>query len=311
MQTYYDLQNLPSFKNPVLTIGTFDGVHKGHQFVLQRLVNKAKEIDGESILITFEPHPRLVLQGNTTSIELLNTLEEKLVLLADLKLDYVIVVPFTKDFASMHADDYIKSFLVDNFHPHTIIIGYDHHFGQNRSGNYDLLNSKKNEFKYHLEEISPQEIENIVVSSTQIRDSLLTGQIEVSFEYLGYPYQLQGNVIHGVKRGRSIGFPTANIQVNDQYKLIPYTGVYAIKCLVDAIEYKGMMNIGTNPTVTDTLDLKLEVHLFEFDKDIYNQEITIRFLHRLRDEEKYDSLQDLIHQLQADARNALTYFASH
>jgi riboflavin kinase / FMN adenylyltransferase len=298
------LNDLPVFKNPVLTIGTFDGVHFGHRKIINRLINRAKEVNGESILITFEPHPRLVLGGQFVKLSLLTTLQEKLDLLMDLPLDYLVIVPFTKHFSEQLATEYIQHFLIDHFHPHTIIIGHDHHFGKSRSGNFALLNSMKEELNFNLEEISVQEIEHIAVSSTKVREALRVGNMQMAKEYLCRNYALIGRVIHGDKRGSTIGYPTANIEVDDENKLIPANGVYAVNVRILERNYEGMMNIGFRPTVHNDEQLSMEVHLFNFNESIYNEIIQVEFVHRIRDEIKFNSVDELTDQLGLDEEMA-------
>jgi riboflavin kinase / FMN adenylyltransferase len=302
------LHNLPSLKNTVITIGTFDGVHLGHRSIIERLTQTAKRIQGHSVIITFEPHPRLVIEGKNVQVSLLTTLNEKLSIMHELPIDYVVVVPFTIAFAEQPAASYIQHFLIDHFHPHTIIIGYDHHFGKNRSGNYQMLDALKHDLNYVLEEIPAQEIEHITVSSTKIRDALRIGNMTIARDYLCRNYLLSGKIIHGDKRGRTIGFPTANIEVNDTNKLIPAMGVYAVYIWLEKIRHEGMMNIGVRPTIHFDSNISIEVHLFDFNTDIYDKEIVVEFVERLRNEIKFESIDALIIQLNLDKKNAISLF---
>lgn len=300
MRVFYGLDQLPQFKNPVITIGTFDGVHLGHASIIDRLKKKAAQVDGESIIITFDPHPRRVLSPSENTIELLTTLDEKITALSHLHIDHLVVVPFTLAFADLSARDYIGEFIVKHFHPNTIIIGYDHHFGKNREGNYRLMEAVREEYGYTLEEIPVQEIEHSAISSTRIRKALHAGDIVKANDYLGKPYSLQGTVVHGEHRGRSIGFPTANISVAEQSKLIPANGVYAVQVVVSGTPYQGMMNIGFRPTIAINSQRSLEVNLFGFEGDLYGQILKIEFIARLRDEQKFEDIEQLKQQLERD-----------
>ncbi len=308
MRVFKGLDNLPPFKNPVLTIGTFDGVHLGHAKIIERLRKKAIEVDGESIIITFDPHPRFVVAPNSTPIELLSTSQEKIKALQALHVDNVVIVPFTKAFSDISAEAYIRDFIVSNFHPHTIIIGYDHHFGKNRQGNYQLLESVKATYGFQLEEIPVQEIEHIAVSSTKIRAALHIGDIKKANELAGKYYTLEGVVIHGEKRGRLIGFPTANVHVGDAHKLIPANGVYAVKAYLKETVYKAMLNIGVRPTVSSSNHRSIEVNIIDFDQDIYDETLRIEFVDKLRDERKFNGIDELIAQLTIDKQDALSRF---
>ena len=308
MRVFKGLDNLPPFKNPVLTIGTFDGVHLGHAKIIERLRKKAIEVDGESIIITFDPHPRFVVAPNSTPIELLSTSQEKIKALQALHVDNVVIVPFTKAFSDISAEAYIRDFIVSNFHPHTIIIGYDHHFGKNRQGNYQLLESVKATYGFQLEEIPVQEIEHIAVSSTKIRAALHIGDIKKANELAGKYYTLEGVVIHGEKRGRLIGFPTANVHVGDAHKLIPANGVYAVKAYLKETIYKAMLNIGVRPTISSSNHRSIEVNIIDFDQDIYDETLRIEFVDKLRDEIKFNGIDELIAQLTIDKQDALSRF---
>ncbi|MBK7764209.1 MAG: bifunctional riboflavin kinase/FAD synthetase [Bacteroidetes bacterium] len=305
MRVYRGLDVLPDFRNPVITIGTFDGVHVGHTSIINRLCTRANEVNGESVIITFEPHPRLVLSNHTTPIELLYSLDEKIEALSKMNVDNLVVVPFTKVFAELSAKDYIEDFLVHHFKPHTFIIGYDHHFGKNRQGNFDLLNAVKGQYGFNLEEIPVQEITHVAVSSTKIREALHRGDITQANTLLGKPFVLHGQVVHGEQKGRLLGFPTANLQIMETHKLIPANGVYAVFAEVNHRMYKGMMNIGIRPTINNLHQRSIEVHMFDFDEEIYQQTIGVQMLHRLRDEKKFESIEGLIQQLHEDKSIAL------
>lgn len=309
MQVHYGLDNIPSFKHPVLTIGTFDGVHTGHAKIITRLLHLASSLSADSVIITFHPHPRHVLQDTKKEVLLLTTLEEKIELLRQLGVGHLVIIPFDETFSNLSAQYYIEDFLIKRFQPHTIIIGYDHRFGKNRSGGYALLEEYQEKGYFQLEEISVQTLSELAISSTRIREALMYGNPELACQYLGRPYSLSGTVVHGVKRGRLIGFPTANIECQYQgeniHKLIPKVGVYAIRAFTDNKRLNGMLNIGYNPTVTDEHVKRIEANLFDFEGDLYEKKISIEFVARLRDEEKFENLDALIHQLNKDKEDAM------
>ncbi|MCB0398296.1 MAG: bifunctional riboflavin kinase/FAD synthetase [Winogradskyella sp.] len=289
----------------ILTIGTFDGVHVGHQKILKRVVKIASEIEAKPAVLTLFPHPRMVLQKDD-NIKLLNTINERTQLLKSLGIEEVIVKEFTKEFANLSAKDYVKQILVDELNTKQIVIGYDHHFGKNRSANIDDLKVFAKEFGFKVEEISAQEIKDVTVSSTKIRKALNNGHIEVANAYLGYKYFISGEVIQGKGIGRTLDYPTANIHIEESYKLIPRDGVYVVKSDIKGSTIYGMMNIGTNPTVSGKTR-SIEVHFFNFDKDIYGKTLKIEFLHWLRSEEKFDGLETLKKQLKKDMVDALEH----
>ncbi|HNQ27087.1 MAG TPA: bifunctional riboflavin kinase/FAD synthetase [Aquaticitalea sp.] len=293
----------------VVTIGTFDGVHIGHQKIISRLVKTGKDNDLKSIVLTFFPHPRMVLQTNP-NIALLNTIAERETILMSLGLDQMVLQPFTEAFSNLSAKEFVSSILVEKLNAKHIIIGHDHRFGKNRSANVDDLRYFGKIFGFAVEEISAQEIEDVSVSSTKIRNALNRGDIATANAYLGYNYFLSGKVVRGKGLGKTIGYPTANVEVEDAYKLIPFDGVYVVKATVDHKELFGMMNIGTNPTVSGT-DRTIEVHLFDFDRTIYGSQIKIEFLERLRDEQDLGSITRLKAQLQLDMDNAKSFLKNH
>lgn len=303
MAIFYNPDKLPDFKNAVVTIGTFDGVHLGHREILKQVVNHAKAINGESILITFEPHPRKLLFPNQP-LSILTPLEQKLELITAEGIQHVIVVPFTKAFADLNADAYIKNFLVKQIKAKHIIIGYDHRFGNDRKGDINLLKQYASECGYTIHEISAQLIDDAAVSSTKIRHALLAGHITEANAMLGRPYSFIGNVVHGTQLGRTIGYPTANMKPLADEQLIPAEGVYAIKAKWNKQTLNGMLNIGYRPTVTNEMRLKIEANLFDFNENVYNQTLEIIFIDRLRDEEKFPSIDALKDQLSKDAVNA-------
>src|SRR5450755_3747921 len=323
MQVHRDISNLPFFKNAVITIGTFDGVHTGHLQIINQLKKEAEQVDGETVIITFDPHPRMIISKTDLSkdaIKLLNTLPEKIELLQKQNIDHLVIVPFTLEFSEQSAEEYIKDFLVEKFHPHSLIIGYDHRFGKNRQGDYKLLEAYQSIFNFKVKEIPEHVLHHIIISSTRIRHALEEKDINTANEYLGYPYFFEGNVIEGNKLGRTLGYPTANIEVNDKNKLIPANGVYAVEVsiatdndIVHQISYvkhlKAMMNIGVRPTVGGTKKV-IEVNIFDFDKSIYDQTIRIYVSYFLRNEIKFNGLEALKEQLLADKTTALKLLKS-
>lgn len=308
MKIWYDLNELPEFKNPVITIGSYDGVHMGHQQIIRRIQKRAEEINGESVVITFNPHPRTVL-GIDDDLVLLSPLEEKIELLRNLKVDHLVVTAFTRDFSAQSPERYVWSFLHQNFRPKVIVIGYDHRFGKNRSGNIDLLRSMSKELNFEVEEISAQEIAEVTVSSTKVRRALGRGAVEEARELLGHPYSLQGIVVRGRQLGRTIGFPTANISVDHDKKLIPQTGVYAVKVELRDQHFYGMLNIGNRPTV-EGKDQSVEVYIFDFDEDIYGDKIKLEFVAWIREEKRFENLDALVAQLQKDDQTVRRLFAT-
>ena len=299
MRVYRSIEKPIDIKNAVITIGTFDGVHRGHQSILQHINAEAKKINGESVVITFHPHPRLLLRPDDKSLQLISTLDEKLDLLEKYQVQNVVVVPFTRAFSTLSASEYITDFLVDKFHPKKIVIGYDHHFGNNRSGNIDMLISHQDKFNFTVDEISKKVVDEIDVSSTKIRKSLNDGNVKQAASLLGHEYTLEGIIKKGKQLGRTIGYPTANINSPEELKLIPAYGVYAVKVFYKNELYKGMLNIGKRPTVDGT-DMTIEVNIFDFDKDIYGERLKVEFVDRIRNEVKFDKLDALKNQIHLD-----------
>ena len=304
MAVFFDIQGLPDFRNAVLTVGTFDGVHKGHRTILQEVVNHAKNVGGESVLLTFEPHPRKLLFPDQP-LGIITPLHQKLQLITEAGITHVVVVPFTREFANLSAQEYIERFMVGVFHPHTIIIGYDHRFGHDRKGDIRLLEKWGQHYSYELIEIPAQLIDDAAVSSTKIRSAITKGQIEEAAHMLGRNYSFKGRVVHGNKLGRTIGYPTANLEPEEAEQIIPALGVYAIKAMHNGAQYNGMMSIGYNPTVTDKKEVRIEANLFDFDKDIYGDTLEVFFIKRLREEHKFDSLEALVQQLHKDKEESM------
>lgn len=311
MKVYTNFDELGEIKNPVLTIGTFDGVHIGHQKIIEKIKAEAEKMNGETVLFTFFPHPRLVINPNDNSLRMIQTIEEKKEVLAKLGLDHLIIFPFTKEFSQVTAQEFIKNFLVDKLKLKVIVVGYDHRFGKGREGNIELLKRYSKEYDYKVIEIPAQEIEEVNVSSTRIRKAILSGDIETANAFLSAPFKLTGHVIKGKQLGRTIGYPTANIEILDALKVIPAIGIYVVKVfLKNGNRYRGMMSIGKNPTVTACSSIKMEVNLFDFEGDLYDQQITVQFLKYLRNEVKFESVEQLKKQLDEDKKAALDFFAS-
>lgn len=303
MGIFHDTANLPSFKNASITIGTFDGVHQGHKRILQALVASATASGGESVVITFHPHPRKLLFPHQP-LKVLTPLKEKLALLQASGINQIVVVPFTENFSKLSASAYIHDFLVANFHPAHIVIGYDHHFGHDRTGNIHLLREYSKACGYAVDEIPAQLIEEAAISSTKIRQAIAHGDIATANAMMERPYALTGLVVEGDKLGRTIGYPTANLNPIEEDQLIPANGVYACWATVANETFKAMVNIGYRPTVTNVKQLKIEAHLLGFDKGIYGQELSLNFIKKMRDEQKFPSLDALKAQLAMDKNNA-------
>lgn len=305
MQIHRNLDRIPIFNKAVVTIGTFDGVHLGHQKIIRQVKEEAKRHGGESVIVTFYPHPRQVLAPDDNSLELLNTLEEKILLLREQEIDHLIIVPFTKAFSELSATEYVRDFLVAKLHPHILIIGYDHHFGHNREGNIDLLRRMEATYQFRVEEIPAQLIHDLTISSTKIRENLLSGKIALANELLGYSYFISGEVAHGDKRGRTLGFPTANLSIADKHKLIPADGIYAAKAILSSSyeesckKFNAAVNIGHAPTF-DGQERRVEVFLLDFDRNIYGEKLLVRFYDFIRPDQKFDNVQDLIAQMRRD-----------
>jgi riboflavin kinase / FMN adenylyltransferase len=321
MQVHYNIETLPRFRNAVITIGTFDGVHMGHRQVIESLKQEAKTIKGETVIITFHPHPRKVVSSAILGIRLINTLNEKIELLQRLGIDHLVVVPFTEVFANQPAEDYIRDFLVDKFRPHTIIIGYDHRFGRDRLGDYRLLEKHAAEYKYRLKEIPKHILDDISISSTNIREALLHDDIDTANKLLGYVFFFEGEVVDGDKLGRKLGYPTANLKIQNEEKIIPGNGIYAVYAEVnnelsivnqaaDSLltihhsPFKGMMSIGFRPTV-DGKKKVVEVNIFDFNEDIYGKTLRVYVKKYLREEVKFNSLEALVKQIDQDKIESL------
>lgn len=310
MAVFYDIHTPPEFNKAVITVGTFDGVHKGHVAILTEVVKHAEAAGGESVLITFDPHPRKLLFPHQP-LGIITPLQVKLDLIKKIGITHTVVVPFTTEFANLSATAYIQRFLVGIFHPHSIVIGYDHRFGHDRLGDINMLKHYATKHIYELVEIPAQLIDAAAISSTRIRQAIKEGRIENAIHMLGRPYSLKSTVVHGNKLGRTLGYPTANLEPVNKDQIVPATGIYAVTARLGEETYDGMMSIGYNPTVTTKKELKLEANLFGFDKDIYGQELEVFFIKKLRDEQKFPSLDDLVQQLHLDKINTIEALKNH
>ena len=299
MKIYQCIQDFEKVKHPIVTIGTFDGVHLGHQAIFSRMKEEARKTGGETVVITFFPHPRLVLYQDSVNLKFINTREKKIERLEKIGIDHLVIIPFTKEFAQNSSEQFITNYVVKYIHPAKFIIGYDHHFGKNREGNIALLERLKDRFGYEVEEVPPLYVDGAPVSSTRIRNLLHEGNVKEANRMLGYDYAITGEVVRGKALGRKIGYPTANLELPNEYKLIAANGVYACRVLIGNRTFKGMGNIGVRPTI-DHGDLTIEVNIFNFDEDIYGEKITIEFVDRLRDEKKFENIEALKAQLAKD-----------
>jgi riboflavin kinase / FMN adenylyltransferase len=299
VKVYYNLADFKALKNAVVTSGTFDGVHLGHQKILQILRETAKKTGGESVVLTFWPHPRVVVSKDSQDLKLLSTIDEKIELLEQQGVDHLLVIPFTREFSELSSEEYVKDILLKQIGTKKLVIGYDHRFGRNREGSFDYLRKNSEVFGIEIEEIPRQEIEHLTISSTKIRQSLLGGEVGSANELLGRKYSFTGIVVKGRQLGRTIGFPTANVQVSQFYKLIPVNGVYAVRTFFRNQWHDGMMNIGTRPTV-DGIGRTQEVNIFDFDDDIYGETVTVEIIDYIRPEQKFNGLDELKAQILVD-----------
>ena len=305
MKTIHSIFNFSSKKKTIVTIGTFDGVHIGHKSILNKLKKRTNNGQFESVVLTFFPHPRMVLNQDS-NIKLINTIEEKTNLLESFGIDSLIIHPFDEAFSNLSAEEFVKNILVDKLNIHKIIIGHDHRFGKNRTADINDLIAFGKKYSFEVEQINAHEIDEIAISSTKIRKALIEGNIKLANQYLGYSYYISGKVVQGKKIGRTIGFPTANIQIIENYKLLPKNGVYVVSSEIDNILYFGMMNIGKNPTIGEN-DQSIEVHFFNLKEDIYNKNLQISILEHIREEQKFNSLSELQAQLDKDKLFSLNY----
>ena len=295
-----------NIKNAVVTIGTFDGVHLGHQAIFKEMRRLAKEVDGETVVVTFYPHPRQVLAIGTERLRFICSQEEKMEKFEDYGIDNVVIIPFTKEFASTPSEMFIRDYIIERIHPAVIVVGYDHHFGKNRMGDYEMLNSLSSQYGFRTVQLEAQYINGVAVSSTKIRNFLWTGNVKSANELLGYPYSVTGPVVRGNEIGRTIGFPTANLDIPDEFMMINNPGVYACQTIIDGKRYNAMANTGVRPTIGDRADgdFIIEVNVFDFDGDLYGKTLKVWFFDRIRDEEKFTGLEALKRQLEQDRLEA-------
>jgi len=309
MQIHQGFENL-NLISPVATLGIFDGVHRGHMVLLDILVRRAKEAGGESVVITFSPHPRIVLEQNNVNLSFLTTMDEKKALLAKASIDHLVVIEFDLRFSKIPACDFIKGILVEKIGTKHLIIGFNHHFGRKGEGDFNTIKQCAEELNLRVEQVQGYHTEEGAISSSLIRDALLKGKIDSANKWLGYFYSVTGTVIEGRKIGRTIGFPTANIKPDSKYKLIPANGIYAVEVQLDENVFPGMLSIGSNPTINTDISLRsIEVHILNFDKDIYGRKISVVFRKRLRDEKKFDNLEQLTKQIANDKQDMLNLLA--
>lgn len=299
MKVYHSIDEFQQVKGAVVTTGTFDGVHVGHRKIIDRLNEIARKIDGESVLLTFHPHPRMVLFPDDHGLELITTMDEKIQLLEEAGIDNLIIHPFTKGFSRKTSLEFIREVLVEKIGTAVLVIGYDHHFGRNREGSFEHLKESGPLYGFQVEEISVQDVDDVAVSSTKIRNALHDGDVATAGKYLAHPFQLSGTVIRGDKLGREIGFPTANIQVDSDTKIIPANGVYGCYVLLGEEKFKGMVNIGLRPTVNGN-ERRIEVNVFDLDRELYGESITLMLKDRIRNEEKFESVEQLKERLKID-----------
>lgn len=311
MRIFEGLTEKMPIKNAVVTIGTFDGVHLGHQEILKTLNAEAEKCEGESVLLTFYPHPRMVLFPEQTDLQLLQTQTEKLEKLASIGLQNVVIYPFSKEFADLSAERFVEEILIKGLQAKMVIIGYDHQFGHNREGNLAFLKQYAEKGLFELLEIPAEQIDEANISSSKIRKAILGGEISTANAFLGSPFELSGTIVKGLQNGRKIGFPTANIRIDDQQKIIPATGVYAVEMNVAGTSCRGMMNVGWRPTIEEEkLERKIEVHLFDFQKEIYDEACQIRVRQFVRAEHKFPNLEALKVQIQRDEETVRAYFST-
>lgn len=310
MEVYNNLSELPILENAVITIGSFDGVHRGHQKILDRIKQLAHSINGKSVVITFHPHPRIVLRPDDPNIRLITSVDEKVALLRDFEVDIVVVVPFNKAFLNQSPDEYIEQFLIKKFSPNYIVIGYDHKFGKNRVGDINYLKKYQAKGGFEVIEIEKQEIDDLTISSSKIRAALAEGDIQTTNQLLGHPFSINGTVIHGEGIGHTLGFPTANTEPPSKYKLIPREGIYAIRVHYAEKVHDGVLYIGTRPTMELLQNRTIEAHIFDFKKDIYGDQIRIEFVAFIRGDMKFDGLDALKTQMNLDANKARAILAN-
>jgi riboflavin kinase/FMN adenylyltransferase len=307
MNIYHSLDSFQRLECAVVTSGTFDGLHIGHKKILKRLKEISVQSEGESVVLTYWPHPRMVVSEDSQDLQLLSTIDEKIELFAEMGIQHFVIIPFTRAFSELSSDDFIRQILVDKIGTKKLVIGYDHRFGKNREGSFEFLQNNAASYGFEVEEIPRQDIEDLAISSSRIRQSLLSGNVDEAEHLLGRPYSITGIIVKGKQLGRTIGFPTANIQLHESYKLIPANGVYVINAYYNGEVYHGMLNIGVRPTVDGT-SRTIEANIFDFDKEIYGEDLRVELLHYLRPEQKFNGLDALIEQINIDKENTLAFF---
>lgn len=303
MNIYRSLEEFKTLERPVVTLGTFDGVHFGHRKIIQRLLEIAHSIEGETVVLTFFPHPRMILHPEADQPKMINTLDEKMDLLKKAGVQHLIVIPFTRDFSNLTSSEFIEDILVKKIGTKKLVIGYDHRFGKDREGSFEHLKMYGPQYGFEVEEIPEQDVNDVAVSSTKIREALTKGDIATANKFLGYNFCLSGKVVKGDQIGRTIGFPTANLYVEEAYKLVPADGIYAVKVHIEDETYGGMLYIGHRPTING-MTHNIEVNIFDFNNDIYGDTISLEFLEYLRDDVKFNGLEALTSQLKLDEINA-------
>ena len=307
MRIYHSIEDFPSDVNTIVTIGTFDGVHKGHQIIINRVNEIAKKQALESVVLTFDPHPRHVIYPDDQELRLIHTLEEKIEALSKTGVQNLVLHKFTKEFSRTESVNFIRDFLVTKLNMKYMVVGFDHHFGKNRQGTFDNLIELSDAYGFKIEKIKPQNIGEVTISSTKIRNAILEGDCKKANAYLSANFSITGKVVQGNKIGSSIGYPTANIEIENQWKILPKNGVYAVKILLKNQQYFGMLNLGNRPSISDD-SFAIEVHLFDFNATIYNEELKIEFIQRIRDEKHFLDLEKLKSQLKIDAINCKQIF---
>ena len=307
MRIYHSIEDFPSDVNTIVTIGTFDGVHKGHQIIINRINEIAKKKAMESVVLTFDPHPRHVIYPDDQELRLIHTLEEKIEALSKTGVQNLVLHKFTKEFSRTESVNFIRDFLVTKLNMKYMVVGFDHHFGKNRQGTFDNLIELSDAYGFKIEKIKPQNIGEVTISSTKIRNAILEGDCKKANSYLSANFSITGKVVQGNKIGSSIGYPTANIEIDNQWKILPKNGVYAVKILLKNQQYFGMLNLGNRPSISDD-SFAIEVHLFDFNATIYNEELKIEFIQRIRDEQQFSDLEKLKSQLKIDAINCKQIF---
>lgn len=310
MKTHHKASSFKANRKTAVTIGTFDGVHLGHRKIIQRLTNIAEQKNLDSVLLTFFPHPRMVLQ-QSKDLKLINTIEEKKQLLNKTGLNHLIIEPFTLKFSRLTAHEYVEEFLINHLNAAVVIVGYDHRFGRNRKANIEDLKKFSKEYNFEVIEISKQDIDDVAISSTKIRNAIQSGEIDLANKYLTKPFLLSGIVVKGKQLGKSLGYPTANLHINEDYKVLPKEGVYVVKAKIDKKWHFGMMNIGHNPTVSESGQTTIETYFFDFDGDLYDKPLQIQMLKRIRDEKKFDTVESLISAMKNDEIFSRKFIENH